>query len=153
MVASPGLTIDYRQVERAAQGLRATAQFAMTSDGLVQAGTHVLLEALKAAAPAKTGKLRASIVAKATGTGASGYFSIGYGKLVVDGTRPHLILPRTKRALFWPGAGHPVRRVNHPGTRPNPFPQRAAEQAVPALRLILIGEGRQIIQRIAGVTR
>ena len=153
MAGSPGLTIEYRQVEGAAQGLHAAARWAKTGDSGMQAGTHVLLEALRAAAPAKTGKLRASIDAKATGTGASGFFSIGYGKLVVDGTRPHLILPRTRRALFWPGAGHPVRRVNHPGTKPNPFPQRAVAQAVPALRLILIGEGRQIIQRIIGATR
>lgn len=34
-----------------------------------------------------------------------------------QGTRPHVIRPRKKRALFWPGAGHPVKRVNHPGTK------------------------------------
>lgn len=34
-----------------------------------------------------------------------------------DGTRPHIILPRRKKALYWPGAAHPVRRVNHPGTK------------------------------------
>lgn len=34
------------------------------------------------------------------------------------GTRPHVIRPRVKKALFWPGAAHPVARVNHPGTRP-----------------------------------
>lgn len=32
-------------------------------------------------------------------------------------TRPHVIEPRTKKALFWPGAAHPVRSVNHPGSR------------------------------------
>ncbi|WP_149264291.1 HK97 gp10 family phage protein [Actinomadura sp. K4S16] len=37
------------------------------------------------------------------------------------GTRPHLILPRHKQALYWPGARHPVARVHHPGTAPNPF--------------------------------
>jgi hypothetical protein len=34
-----------------------------------------------------------------------------------QGTKPHVIRPRKKRALFWPGAGHPVKRVNHPGTK------------------------------------
>jgi hypothetical protein len=37
------------------------------------------------------------------------------------GTSPHLILPRNKKALHWPGADHPVARVNHPGTAPNPY--------------------------------
>lgn len=32
------------------------------------------------------------------------------------GTRPHVIEAKNKQALHWPGARHPVRRVNHPGT-------------------------------------
>lgn len=28
------------------------------------------------------------------------------------------IRPRNKKALFWPGARHPVARVQHPGSRP-----------------------------------
>lgn len=32
-------------------------------------------------------------------------------------TAPHEILPRRKKALMWPGASHPVRRVRHPGSR------------------------------------
>jgi phage virion morphogenesis protein len=31
-------------------------------------------------------------------------------------TKPHTIRPKNKRALFWPGAAHPVRSVNHPGS-------------------------------------
>lgn len=33
------------------------------------------------------------------------------------GSRPHIIEPRTKKALAWPGAQHPVARVHHPGTQ------------------------------------
>jgi hypothetical protein len=36
--------------------------------------------------------------------------------LLEFGTRPHVIEPRDKQALAWPGARHPVKRVNHPGT-------------------------------------
>lgn len=32
-------------------------------------------------------------------------------------TAPRTILPVRKRALYWPGAKHPVRRVQHPGSR------------------------------------
>jgi phage gpG-like protein len=31
--------------------------------------------------------------------------------------RPRTIVPRRKKALYWPGAAHPVRVVNHPGAR------------------------------------
>ncbi len=32
-------------------------------------------------------------------------------------TRAHVIEALNKRALAWPGAAHPVRRVNHPGSK------------------------------------
>lgn len=32
------------------------------------------------------------------------------------GTRPHVIEAKNAQALHWPGARHPVRRVQHPGT-------------------------------------
>ena len=32
------------------------------------------------------------------------------------GSRPHIIEPKNKKALAWPGGRHPVRRVHHPGT-------------------------------------
>lgn len=42
------------------------------------------------------------------------------------GTRPHIIRPRTKKALWWPGARHPVKKVYHPGTKAQPFIRPAA---------------------------
>ena len=32
-------------------------------------------------------------------------------------TAPHKIVPKNKKALFWPGAKHPVKSVNHPGSK------------------------------------
>jgi phage gpG-like protein len=37
------------------------------------------------------------------------------------GTKPYTILPSSKKALWWPGASHPVKRVNHPGIPARPF--------------------------------
>lgn len=48
-----------------------------------------------------------------------------YITFVTEGTAPHVILPRGMRALFWPGARHPVAMVHHPGTAPNPFVEEA----------------------------
>jgi hypothetical protein len=44
------------------------------------------------------------------------------------GTLPHMIYPRRKAALFWPGARHPVRSVKHPGTPEFAFMRKALYQ-------------------------
>lgn len=47
----------------------------------------------------------------------------GYAQYVSSGTRPHVILPKRGKALRFVVAGRTVfaRRVNHPGTRANPY--------------------------------
>jgi hypothetical protein len=52
---------------------------------------------------------------------------VPYAAFVHEGTRPHDIVPRNARALFWAGAAHPVARVHHPGTRPNPWLRQVFE--------------------------
>lgn len=71
--------------------------------------------------PRRTGATAASVNATVNGGGSSvtGYFGsdseiFGY---LERGTRPHVIRPRFKKALFWPGARHPVKMVRHPGTK------------------------------------
>ncbi len=32
-------------------------------------------------------------------------------------TKPHVILPKNKKALAWPGGTGPVKKVNHPGSK------------------------------------
>ncbi|GIM88756.1 hypothetical protein [Paractinoplanes toevensis] len=41
----------------------------------------------------------------------------GHSAVLELGSRPHIIEPKTKKALAWPGGAHPVRRVHHPGTK------------------------------------
>lgn len=43
---------------------------------------------------------------------------VRYARIQHDGGRtpPHEIKPRFKKALSWPGAAHPVGKVNHPGS-------------------------------------
>ena len=52
---------------------------------------------------------------------------VRYGRYLEQGTRPHVILPKRKKALYWNGAEHPVKRVNHPGTRKYPAIVPAAQ--------------------------
>ncbi|MFE0545213.1 hypothetical protein [Streptomyces sp. NPDC058891] len=48
-------------------------------------------------------------------------------RFVIEGTRPHVIRPRRARALRFEVGGQVVfaAYARHPGTRPNPFLQRA----------------------------
>lgn len=82
-------------------------------------------------APVDTGRLRSSIVSRAMNTGRSVGYVVGtnvkYAAAVEYGTAPHVIRPKNKKALFWPGARHPVGKVNHPGTRAQPFMRPAIE--------------------------
>lgn len=82
-------------------------------------------------APVDTGRLRSSIVSRAETSGRSvGYVvgsNVNYAAAVEYGTAPHVIKPKYKQALYWPGAAHPVAQVNHPGTRAQPFLRPAVE--------------------------
>jgi len=51
------------------------------------------------------------------------------GRVLEFGSRPHLIRPRGKRALFWAGGRHPVKQVRHPGTPAYHVLEKAAQGA------------------------
>lgn len=75
------------------------------------------------------GNLRQSITFKKLGI-ASGVVEVGseYGVYVHEGTRPHVIEVKNKKILANKRTGQLFgRRVNHPGTKANPFMQRAVE--------------------------
>src|SRR5688572_9681029 len=81
----------------------------------------------RAECPVDTGRLRSSIRWRMATDSRGVHGIVGtdadYAVYVHQGTRPHSIQPRTKKALFWKGARHPVRGVQHPGTRGVPFLQ------------------------------
>ncbi|HOE18771.1 MAG TPA: phage virion morphogenesis protein [Syntrophorhabdaceae bacterium] len=63
------------------------------------------------------GHLAASISAKATDTQAVVGTNVKYAAIHQFGgkTPPTVIRPKNKKALFWPGAAHPVKSVKRPG--------------------------------------
>lgn len=72
--------------------------------------------------PVDSGRLRESLDSQVVNRVLRvGSRDVKYSVYVELGTAPHVILPKTKKALYWPGADHPVARVNHPGTRPSPY--------------------------------
>jgi hypothetical protein len=65
------------------------------------------------------------------------YTTVFYAPFVLNGTAPHPITVKNARALRWLGRGgigvNYATRVNHPGTRANPFPERAMPLITPAV--------------------
>jgi hypothetical protein len=116
---------------------------------LALAGAHVsAVEAdAKRRAPLRTGRLRDSIRAYLAGTGRGVIEATApYANYLHEGTgiygpsgRPIVIEPRAKRALHWPGAAHPVRRVRQRGIRPRDFLRLAVRMYFPALQAFAMG--------------
>ncbi len=72
--------------------------------------------------PKRSGRLHDSLRAECHGKVLRvGSLDCNYATDVETGTMPHFILPNRKKALYWPGAAHPVAYVNHPGTKPQPY--------------------------------
>lgn len=82
----------------------------------------------KARAAADTGAMKNSIEGHMTGA-YSGEVAphVEYAIFVEFGTRAHVITAKNAGALYWPGAAHPVKSVNHPGTPAQPFMRPAAD--------------------------
>jgi hypothetical protein len=74
----------------------------------------------KATAPVDTGHYRDSFIKERTRVRGQAAIKVSntasYADVIEFGSRPHVIEPRNAQALFWPGARHPVKKVNHPGT-------------------------------------
>lgn len=114
-------------------GLAALKERALAAvrEAVVESAEHLVSEA-QAAAPVRTGTLRASIHVDSvessaigtTATVATGGESSDYAIFVHEGTGPHPIDARNAQALAWPGAAHPVKSVQHPGTRATKFLER-----------------------------
>lgn len=96
--------------------------------------------------PRKTGNLGRTIhLGAVTPTRAETIASAHYAAYVEQGTRPHVIRPKNRKALRFPAdagsarlSGSPrtggrvrfAKRVNHPGTRAQPFMLPGAKKAI-----------------------
>ena len=69
-----------------------------------------------------TGHLRRSIATKMGDLEAIIHTSnVKYAVIVEKGSKPHIIRPKNKKALYWEGAKRPVKLVNHPGSKAKPY--------------------------------
>lgn len=110
----------------------------------------ILERQAKREAPVDTGTLRRSITSDVQDGGHRGVVgtNVAYALAVHQGSRPHVIVPRRAVVLAFPGSGGRTvfaRRVNHPGTRANPFMKRAMEKAAPEIQ----EAGWEVLVRVA----
>jgi len=87
-------------------------------------------------APTDHGRLAGSFEMEQAGDNWRIYSNVEYALNVHEGTGIHgpegkyiEIFPVNKKALYWPGAPHPVKRVLHPGQKGNPYADRAMDAA------------------------
>jgi len=108
-----------------------------TQQVLIQASNQILAE-MEAKVPVKTGNLRTSLGVKVE----SSRVIIGpderqapYGGYVEFGTGPHVIRPKTKKVLSFVVNGKRVfaTKVNHPGTKAQPYVRPAFDAWVDSL--------------------
>lgn len=116
---------------------------------IMASGAELHKVARRGVVPWKTGRLVQSFQVEIGRLMARVGPTVNYAIYVHEGTRPHLILPRTKKALYWEGAPHPVRSVQHPGTKENRFLERMVKLAQPQIVKHFQEAGDQILKEIA----
>lgn len=101
------------------------------------------------AAPVKTGHLRGSAYTEFAPLRGEVGFNATYAEVVHEGSSPYTIFPKSKKALYWQGASHPVRRVNHPGIRANPYLRRAVDDNMPQVDAFFTKAVQDVLDEIA----
>lgn len=113
-------------------------EFDSTMDQAMSLAVDIVADEAKLRAPDKTGEVKNSIGTVVSGTFAAGTLtgivSAGapHALPVEDGSVPHVIRPKYRRALRFPLAGGAggfgfAKRVDHPGTVAKPFLEPALE--------------------------
>lgn len=55
--------------------------------------------------------------------------SVAYALIQNDGIDPFTIVPKNGKALYWPGADHPVKKVEHPGFAGSNYIEQSISEA------------------------
>lgn len=74
---------------------------------------------------------------------------VNYAAYVELGTHSHPILPVQKKALWWKGAPHPITKVQHPGTKANPFMEKILQESQSGITDVFAQALDKVTQAIA----
>ena len=121
--------------------------------------------------PFRTGNLLQSFRQRVTTTQATWYPTANYAAMVEYGTRPHLIMPRTRMALRWRSGGQQAqyvtsasgrryyksgnpefafaKLVKHPGSKPHPYMQKILDNSRTEILALFDQAGGIITRNIA----
>lgn len=106
---------------------KAESKLVKAMEGTVRSGETVAAQN----APVDTGRLKNSIKTRRHSKFSwSIQAGVKHALPVEFGTEPHTITPSDAQALFWEGADHPVKKVEHPGTPEQPFMRPALRHMV-----------------------
>ena len=111
---------------------------------------RILLRYADRNTPDKTGTLRRGNQSEVVASGDYGrvFNHVPHANFVHGGTRPHVIRPRSPGGvLAFKIGGQMVfaKRVNHPGTKANPFYDHAISQSASEINALLVRTGLQIM--------
>ncbi len=119
--------------------------------GAIKTSVNIIRPIMRAETPrGRTRQLSANIQARAVGLEGSvgpNLMITPYALFVHEGTNPYTIRPKAKKALWWPGARHPVRSVRHPGIKANRFVERTFGQIKRPVEQIFQATIQKIIAR------
>lgn len=147
---APGLSAEAARLARAAAQLKLGDAEVMAA--LAKTAERIVTPLLKAETPVKSGRLRKSTASTVTMVAGGAEIvwksDAPYTRFVIEGTKPHTITANGS-ALRFEVNGQVVyaTSVNHPGTKPNPFPKRAMTRALPAIEAAARLMGREILLR------
>lgn len=121
-------------------------------DRVVRLGTDRTAEAVRDAAPRRTGQhVRPGVKSRVDGRGTATrgrVYLTGAAIPVAAGSRPHRLDPNRRRALRF-SDGTFAAGVDHPGNRPNPFFARGVKAAAPAIDAELDRVGQGVLKKLA----
>jgi len=135
------------------EGLRRLARLFVSSKGVGP---------LADATPKRTGKLARSTFFQIIGSTVNQTLKIMqpartpegafYGHYVREGTDPHEIRPRNAKALRFEIAGEVIfaAKVNHPGTKPNPYHKRVMARMRGQVQYLVNEMGRKVTAYLSG---
>jgi hypothetical protein len=123
-----------KSIDKYVKGIEKKAKDAVNK-GVYDAADMVFAKSQEYA-PIDKGTLRKSaVVSYGPGPKAKIEYKATYAAAVHEGTKPHEIRPKNKKALAFEIDGKEivVKKVMHPGTEPRPFLARAVEEVVPMI--------------------
>ena len=150
-MANPVFKIEVQNLDKLQAAIRETPEIAkpILNQAMRMAVNTLAKYTTRDRVPWRTGRLTKSFIANYADLKATWRPTAKYAAAVEFGTGPHVIVPKKAKALFWPGADHPVKKVNHPGTKGKPYMDSIRQAAQGEINTIFEQALKKITQGIA----